>query len=301
MQNEIIPTATTIATDWWIFGATIFGGILTALATMWAVIYSNKKTREQIYEQNIKNERERKEQNKLEKMVVIKPIHMVNSFNSLLDMMIVQNNWDRILLFSGEDGFEFYDDQQKRSSQQCRILLIENKSDYDIKSIKLTTKSLLSTVSDERIVYKTENYADFLRSKEDIAIRILNQTQYEKIVQMHKDGISSEIDFECIIEYSTLANQRVRYVYKINIKNDKRIEILKDEVESVIDLDDPVSVVPSIFRNLQDSISGVDRAAYSWEKIGYAQMRGALAQFNPTIMQQNAKPDGTSAEKRSNE
>jgi len=43
-----------MCTDWWIFGATIFAGIMAAIATFFAVIYSNKKTAEDM--RKIKNQ-----------------------------------------------------------------------------------------------------------------------------------------------------------------------------------------------------------------------------------------------------
>lgn len=40
-MNEIVY----VATDWWGFGATLATGILTAIATMAAVIYTNSRTK----------------------------------------------------------------------------------------------------------------------------------------------------------------------------------------------------------------------------------------------------------------
>ena len=37
--------------DWWTFWATIFSGIITALATMTAIIYTNRKSNAQLKEQ----------------------------------------------------------------------------------------------------------------------------------------------------------------------------------------------------------------------------------------------------------
>ncbi len=118
MVDEIVY----VATDWWGFGATLLAGILTAIATMAAVIYTNSRTKKQLREQEIKFENERKEEYKRSKFVVIKPTLMLTTFTGLLDKLIVQNEYDRVLLFSGEDGFEFYDDKQKQCSQICRLL-----------------------------------------------------------------------------------------------------------------------------------------------------------------------------------
>lgn len=51
MEESGIIIETAIATDWWTFGATIFAGILTALMTYIAVVYTNKKTVE-LYEKD---------------------------------------------------------------------------------------------------------------------------------------------------------------------------------------------------------------------------------------------------------
>jgi len=39
-----------VATDWWGFAATLVAGILTAIATMSAVIYTNSRTKKQLKE-----------------------------------------------------------------------------------------------------------------------------------------------------------------------------------------------------------------------------------------------------------
>lgn len=128
MTNEIVY----VATDWWGVGATLLAGILTAVATMAAVIYTNNQTKKQLKEQEIKFENEREEEFKRSKFVVIKPTLMLTTFTGLLDKLIIQNDYNRILLFSGEDGFEFYDDKQKQGSQFSRLLMIENKADINI-------------------------------------------------------------------------------------------------------------------------------------------------------------------------
>lgn len=100
------------------------------------------------------------------------------------------------------------------------------------------------------------------------------------------------LKFECVIEYLTLANQRIRYVYRINITNDRRIEVENDGIELIEDDSNLGSQNATIFRNLQDYISGVDRTAYGWEKMGQAQMKGIMAQYNP----QNEKQSTTNKE-----
>lgn len=75
---------------------------------MVAVIYTNNRTKKQLKEQEIKFENERKEEYKRSKFVVIKPTLMLTTFTGLLDKLIVYNDYNRCLLFSGEDGFDFF-------------------------------------------------------------------------------------------------------------------------------------------------------------------------------------------------
>lgn len=277
-----------VAADWWGFGATLIAGILTAIATMAAVIYTNSRTKKQLREQEIKFENERKEEFKRSKFVVIKPTLMLTTFAGLLDKLIVQNEYDRVLLFSGEDGFEFYDDKQKQCSQICRLLTIENKTDIDVSEVVISTKTALRNMDTDALwTYSTKNCASFLRGHESIIIRVTDQSQYEKILSMNADNVSSNLNFECQIEYSTLAGQRITYIYEIEIRNDRRIEVKRDGVEDVADITQKVALVPTTFRNLQDSISGIDRSAYSWEKMGQAQMRGIMFQYNMQSTEQN--------------
>ena len=237
--------------DWWTFGATIFSGVITALTTMAAVIYTNRKSNAQLKKQEEKYALERKEQFQQSKYVVLKPTLLLMPLFGLLDRLIVQNDYNRVLLYSGEDGFEFFDDDQKRSGQKCRLLLIENKTDLDVKDISIFTKTILRNMStDEQITYRTKNCASFLRGHESIVFRLANQQQYEKILSMNEKNLPSLLTFECVIEYLTLANQRVKYVYRININNDRRIEVESDGIELVQDDSKPLNQAATIFRNL---------------------------------------------------
>lgn len=249
---------------------------------MGAVIYTNQKSNAQLKKQEEKYALERKEQFQQSKYVVLKPTLLLMPLFGLLDRLIVQNDYNRVLLYSGEDGFEFFDDDRKRSEQKCRLLLIENKTDLDVKDVSIFTKTILRNMStDEQITYTTNNCASFLRGHESIVLRLANQQQYEMILSMNERNLPSLLTFECVIEYLTLANQRIKYVYRININNDRRIEVESDGIELVQDDSEPLNQITTIFRNLQDYISGVDRNSYAWEKMGQAQMRGILSQYNP--------------------
>ena len=268
--------------EWWAFWATIFSGVITALATMGAVIYTNHKSNAQLKKQEEKYALERKEQFQQSKYVVLKPTLLLMPLFGLLDRLIVQNDYNRVLLYSGEDGFEFFDDERKRIEQKCRLLLVENKTDLDVKNVSIFTKTVLRNMStDEQITYTTKNCSSFLRGHESMVLRLANQKQYEMILSMNEKNLPSLLTFECMMEYLTLANQRIKYVYRIKINNDRRIEVECDGIESVEDDSEPLNQETTIFRNLQDYISGVDRNSYAWEKMGQAQMRGILSQYNP--------------------
>lgn len=136
--------------------------------------------------------------------------------------------------------------------------------------------------TDEQISYTTKNCASFLRGHESIVLRLANQQQYEKILAMNEKNVPSLLTFECAFEYLTLANQRIKYVYRVNINNDRRIEVENDGIESVVNDSKPLGQSTTIFRNLQDYISGIDRSSYAWQKMGQAQMKGVLLQYNPS-------------------
>ena len=277
-------------TNWWEIGAVLFSGIISAIATIIAVVYSNKKTKEQLIAQEEKFSEEQKEQNKLRKMVIVKPSHQLISFTQLLDRLIVSNDYNRVLLFSGEDGFDFFDDPSKREKQMQRILSIQNPGTNEIHNVRLITSSeLINTNTNAKLSYTTENQTPLLRSNESIIIRLLNQKQFETIIDLNQQHIGTDLHFSCIIEYDTLGDQRIRYLYQLCIRDDKRIEVLEDGIESVIDIDKQVLTQrkQSIFRNLQDQISSLDRSKYSWEKMGYAQATGLLQLLQPSTLQQN--------------
>lgn len=281
-----------IATDWWGIGATIFSGIITAVATMGAVIYTNYRTKKQLAEQEEKHRKEQEEQFKLQKYVITKPTLLLNTFAGILDKIIIQNDYNRVLLLSGDDGFDFFDDIDKRVRQTCRMLLIENKDMNDIEAVIINTKSVLLNMStEERSFYETNNAISLLRGQESVIVRLMDQNQYIKILEMNKEKTPSLLDFYCKIEYSTLAHQRITYIYQIKISNDKRIEIIKDNIQDVKDEDNSKTVEPTIFRNLQDYISGIDRNNYYWEKMGQAQMRGIMASYNAGPMQQGTNKE----------
>ena len=273
-----------IPTDWPTFWATLLSGILAAVATLLAVVYSNKKTRNQLLE-------EQQKQEKKNKFIVIRPSYQLKRFDQILDNLIISNDYNRIILLSGDDGFDFYDNKDKQTTYLQRLLFIRNNSKNDIQNIYIDTKTILLNLdSNEKKKYDTSNFVKLLRSQETIIVRLANEEQFLSICEMNKKKIGSELSFACEIKYETLANQKINYGYEMIIKNDKQIEVLKDGIESVIDIigDASTSEKQSIFRNLQDSISSIDRSSYAWQKMGLAQMSGAYAVFQDIQRQQKA-------------
>lgn len=273
-------------TDWWMFFASISSGIFAAIATLIAVWLTNRETRKQLKQQKEQHEREIDLQNKANKLVIIKPTILLSSFVGLLDRIIVQNNYNRELLISGEDGFEFFDNPEKRQKQMCRILHIENTSDCNIMDIIISTMSCLEDRNTNELKkYETKNVIKLLRSKESIDIRLANQEQYESIIRMNQERIPNEFKFECRVEYSTQADQRITYRYIITISNDRCIEIEKDEIEKVENVEKTEVYNSTVFRNLQDYIN-IDRASYIWEKMGQSQARGLISLVGLGAVQQ---------------
>ena len=275
-----------IDTDWWMFIAGLSSGVLAALATLIAVILTNRETRKQLRQQQTQHDKEVVERNREAKFVIIKPTIMLSSLMGVLDRIIIQNNYNRELLLSGEDGFDFFDDVEKRCKQTCRILHIDNTSSCDITDVILLTESYLEDRDTNEIKrYETKNLIKLLRAKESIDIRLTNQEQFESLIRMNKDKKPSELKFMSTVEYTTGAGQRIHYCFNVKISNDKCIEIENDEIEKVEDCSETIVNQATAFRNLQDYIT-IDRAAYIWEKMGQSQARGLLALVSPWSIQQ---------------
>lgn len=260
--------------------ATLISGCLTALSTLIAVLYTCQQTRKQLKRQAEKYEKEKEEEFKRSKYVLVKPTLMMTTFTGLLERLIHQNDYNRMLLFSGKDGFDFFDDPQKRQQQTCRTLQIENDKELDIKDIKISTKTTLKNEASSAILeeYNTVNNLNLLRKRESIVIRIASQEQFEHLCSMNVNKTPNTLNFECLMEYTTQANQRITYSYSIEIKNDQNIKVRKDGVESATDVSPREEQETTDFRNLQDYLSSIDRSKYIWEKMGASQMQG-IKQF----------------------
>ena len=176
-----------VATDWISVIATVTSGVLAAIATIVAVIYTNNQTKKQLRHQEEKYAEERQEQFRQSKYVVIRPSLLLTTFSNLMDRLIVSNDYNRMMVLSGDDGFEFFDDSLKRTHQTCRMLQVENFSSNDIIDIVIETTTVLqNNDTDQKFSYSTFNSVALMRARESIIIRLANQDQYEKIIEMNK-------------------------------------------------------------------------------------------------------------------
>lgn len=294
-ESEIIIET---AIDWWTFGATIFAGILTAIMTYIAVVYTNKKTVE-LYE------RDKEYQNKRDNMVIIKPTIKWNCFFSIIEELILFNIRDRVLLVSSDkEGFDFFDDNTKRD-QNHRIFSVKNESKKDIHSVKIDVKTSLTTNSDLIIKDKYSNVIHLLRSNEEIILRMHNTEQRIKIWEELDRNNQTTLSFDCEINYLTSANEQICYNFKAEvtntpektiiegketISNNAKISILKDEYKVLEKRTLKENITTSVYRNMQDYVN-LDRVKYTHLKIGAAQAQGAMSQIgnafsNPYQVQQ---------------
>ena len=273
-------------TDWWMFGATIGAGILTALVTFVAVWYTNKKTVE-LYE------RDKDYQNKRDSRVIIKPTIKFNCFFNVIEELILFNIRDRVLLVSSEkDGFDFFDDNSKRD-QNNRIFSIKNESKHDIYSVKVDVKTTLKTSSDAKIEDNFSNFVNLLRENEEIILRMHNSEQRKKLWEELDKNNQPILSFDCEINYLTSANEQVCYNFEAEIvnipektiidgqeitSNNAKISILKDEYKVLKQRTLQENLATSVYRNMQDYVN-LDRVKYIHNKIGAAQAQGMLSQF----------------------
>jgi len=295
-QNIVVTTG--ILTDWWSFGSTIFAGVLTAIATYVAVWYTNKKTVE-LYE------KDKEYQNKKNNMVIIKPTIKFCSFFGIIEELILFNIRDRVLLISSEkEGFDFFDDNEKRNLLNNRLFSIKNESKNNLHSLSIDIKTVLKTNSDATIEDKFSNIVHLLRSNEEVIVRMHNTEQREIIWAELDKNNQSTLNFDCTINYLTSANEQVCYRYiaeivnipektiidgKENTSNNAKISILKDEYH-ILDKITLKHNSSSVFRNMQDYVI-LDRVKYIHNKIGAAQAQGALYQLGNSFTNKESKID----------
>ena len=262
-MDEII-----IKTDWWMFFATIFAGCISAFATAFAVIYTNKKTRERLEEQQQRFDIQKEEEFKREKFVIINPMLLCATCTGLLDRIIVSNNFQRTLLLSGLDGFDFFEKKENAGIDKYRMIQFDNPSNNNIYNIQIDTNSILvNTESKETFQYQTYNGIYFLRSKESFILRLIDKKQFDLIISLRKKGILTGLRFECRITYSTEAKQRITYSFIIEIKNEYQINYIEDGVIKTVDEKENTEIRLTPFKNLQDYANNLDRAVFVYQKM----------------------------------
>ena len=272
--------------NWWSVGATIGTGIMAALATWFAVVYTNKKTAENY-------ERELDRQRKDNAMVIIKPTIKTSTIWGILDRLLFFNEWSRVLILSNpDDGFDFYDIEEL-NNRVNKFFTIKNESKNQINSIKIDVYSKLTTDSSVVIEDKYTNFVKLLRSNEEIMFRLYTTRQREKLWDEINKNTNSRLFFKCTINYLTSASQQICYEYEIEIHNisvlrkveneeehtcdSSRVDIRKDEYNILNEAILNPAETASVFRNLQDKIEGLDRLKYIQRKVGEAQAEGFMS------------------------
>lgn len=267
------------ATDWNMFFVTLGVGILATVATIVAVWYTNKKTRD-LYEET------RAEERKQNAMVVVKPTLRYASFGEIRDRLLVDGSEERAILLSSKEGFDFYDKSENFGKRHC-IFSIINESSNRIDAIKLSVNSTMKTSSDTEIASQFENTVNLMRPGEMILLRVHDNSQYEKYWECLERNESVETSFNCIIQYSLTTKQQVRYEYEIKIMSNPKIHddgtktferktsIITDAYGLMDSFSSADSVDYSPFRDLQESLSN-DKFGYKYRRIGEEQMTGTI-------------------------
>ena len=268
-----------------IIEATLLSGIFSALGAVLAVIFTNKWNSERY-------KRDKIYYDKKEKFVIVKLSLKFCSFFNIIDEMIVYNIRDRVLLLSSDEGFEFYDDDSRRYSENHRIVSIKNNSSNSIKSICISVASTIITESQAVIKDSYTNYIQHLRHNEEILFRVHNTMQRKLLWEELSSQKRVVTKFNCKVTYLTEADECICYEYTIKINSipqEKeieqkmqiiecaRIEVEKDEYYIVEKQDIETKQKASYFRNVQDYIV-LDRAFYLHKKIGGAQAQGIMQQ-----------------------
>jgi len=281
--TEVLATPLLVetVTDWNMFFVALAVGILSTLATIIAVWYTNKKTRD-IYEET------REEERNQNAMSVIKPSIRNASFTDIREKLILDNNEDRMLLLSSaKEGFEFYDDDERQGDYHF-LLLIRNEGENTIRPVTIEVHSALKTTSEKELPDDFKCVVKLLRRNEGVVLRIHNTEQRDKYWECLGRKETIETIFKCTINYLTLADQQICYEYSIKVtdipkfdkegnvmKYGRKTEIIKDEYAptDIVSIDTNESGSP--FRDLQENLT-LDGFGYRYRKIGDRQMTGTL-------------------------
>ena len=272
-------------TDWYMFGATMCGSI----ATIATIYYTNKRY-----------EKDKAYQNKKDNLVIIKPNLRFCCLANIINELIIHNVRDRVLIISSEkDGFDFYDNN-KRLNENHRFFSIKNESENNIRFLKidvssklktkfkLKTKSELKTKSDLTLKDDYSNLINILRSKEEVIFRIHNTEQRNKLWDELNNHHPVKSLFSCKINYITNAEEQIYYQYEVEIEHipgektengvidNAGISVIKDEYKILSEITLKTNEKASIFRNMQDKISTLDKLQYINERMASAQFQGVM-------------------------
>jgi len=298
-----------LATDWWVIGATITTGVLAAIATVLAVIFTNKSNAKRFaqelensakkYEHELEKQRLELERQRKEKaLVFLKPELRHTRFIMILENLIYRDIWDKMLLLPRDDDFEYFNDISKWYNFY-RFLFIKNESTNDIRMLKVSVAStlLLKDNSGGTIHFNKSYIIKFFRSKDTIIVPLYGNLQEEKLHQPHANETMYILEFNCKIEYITMAEQQISHEYAGEIPTTVKLEFKdkkkSDEIVSYPEPGTPVIIndapgipsdecvldineSPSSCINLQDKISHIDRMNYVHRKIGEAQTAGIV-------------------------
>lgn len=192
-------------TDWWIFAATLGAGVISGIVTLIAVKYTNKTTIE-LYERGRREERQK------EAFVIPKTRFIKATLVSFAEQLIKKDIHDNVFVFSGADGFYFFDDYYYKLD--IMLFSIRNDMGKNIKFIELSTSSEIKTKDDAIFHYSTKNYLDLLRSNEEILIKMISEEQFDAIMDELDRCNDVTLHFECIIKYLTEADQEIKFTHK---------------------------------------------------------------------------------------
>lgn len=278
--EPLVPLLVETVTDWNVLIASLAVGVISATATIIAVWYTNKKTRE-LYEET------RAEEKKQNAMSLIAPSLRYATFFNIREKLLLDGNDERMLLLSSKkDGFGFYDDEAREDEVHC-IFSICNEGENRIEHINITTSTVLIAANEAEKLSESVNYVKILRKNERVFIRVHSDEQRQVLLEGMGKRETIKTEFNCTINYLTTAGQQICYKYNIAVtdipKTDdkglttyrRKPEIINDEYSPINNVSIDRNALASSFRDLQENLT-FDGFGYKYRRIGDEQMKGTL-------------------------
>jgi len=274
IEQAVVPFLVETVTDWNMFFVALIVGLISTTITI--ILY--KKGRDDERKQN--------------SLAVVKPSLKYACFWDISEKLVLDGNEERMLLLAlKEDGFEFYDDDE-RWWETHGFLSICNEGENRISHINIETNTKLITAADAEKTSNSKSIVKLLRKGERILTRIYNAEQQKICSECIDKKETVKTEFCCTINYLTAAEQQIRYVYKVVITNipkiymdektkeekvkySRKTEVINDEYEPIRKKTINKSEPASPFRDLQDYLTS-DAFGYRYRKIGDKQMTGTL-------------------------